>query len=78
METTSLLNWFDSIWTNPDATQDVKAFFLAQLEDIFATKCPELIYFLTLYNVFRELLGELKEDEIIKTRTGIKDTLVWG
>ena len=77
-ETTSLLNWFDSIWTNPDATRDVKAFVLAQLEDVFASKSPELVYFLTLYNVFREFLGELKEDEIIKTRTGIKDMLVWG
>ena len=75
-ETTSLLNWFDSIWTNPDATRDVKAFVLAQLEDVFASKSPELVYFLTLYNVFREFLGELKEDEIIKTRTGIKDMLV--
>ena len=77
-ETASLLKWFDSIWANPDATQDIKAFVLAQLEDIFATKSPELVYFLTLYNVFRDFLGELKEDEIIKTRTGIKDTLVWG
>ena len=42
------------------------------------SKSPELVYFLTLYNVFREYLGELEEDKIIKTRTGIKDTLVWG
>jgi len=77
-ETTNLLTWFDSIWNNPDTTRDIKAFVLAQLEDIFATKSPELVYFLTLYNVFRDFLGELKEDEIIKTRTGIKNTLIWG
>ena len=77
-ETGSLHKWFNSIWENPDATQDIKAFVLAQLEEIFANKSPELVYFLTLYNVFREFLGELEEDKIIKTRTGIKDTLVWG
>ena len=77
-ETTSLLEWFDSIWANPEATQDVKELVLAKLEDIFNTKSPELVYFLTLYNIFREFLGELQEDEIIKTRTGIKNTLVWG
>ncbi len=77
-ETTNLLTWFDSIWNNPDTTRDIKAFVLTQLEDIFATKSPELVYFLTLYNVFRDFLGELKEDEIIKTRTGIKNTLIWG
>jgi superfamily II DNA or RNA helicase len=76
-ETTSLLAWFDSIWSNPEATRDIKAFILAQLEEIFATKSPEQVYFLTLYNVFRDFLGELEEDQIIKTSTGIKDTLVW-
>ncbi|NQV02946.1 MAG: DEAD/DEAH box helicase family protein, partial [Bacteroidia bacterium] len=76
-ETESLLKWFDSIWSNPDATRDVKKLVLTQLETIFATKSPELVYFLTLYNVFREYLGELEEDKIIKTRTGIKDTLIW-
>ncbi len=77
-ETASLLNWFDSIWANSDATRDIKAFVLDQLKEIFDTKSPELVYFLTLYNVFHEFLGELEEDEIIKTRTGIKDTLIWG
>ncbi len=77
-ETESLLKWFDAIWSNPEATGDVKSFVLTQLETIFASKSPELVYFLTLYNVFRDYLGELEEDKIIKTRTGIKDTLVWN
>jgi SNF2 family DNA or RNA helicase len=77
-ETASLLKWFDSIWSNSEATRDVKTHVLAQLERIFGSKSPELVYFLTLYNVFQEYLGELEEDKIIKTRTGIKDTLVWG
>jgi len=77
-ETESLLKWFDTIWSNPEATGDVKSFVLTQLETIFASKSPELVYFLTLYNLFREYLGDIEEDKIIKTRTGIKDTLVWG
>lgn len=77
-ETTSLLSWFESIWTNADATRDIKAAVLQQLEGIFASKSPQLVYLLTLYNIFREFLGELEEDKIIKTRTGIKDTLVWN
>ncbi|MBW1795255.1 MAG: DEAD/DEAH box helicase family protein [Deltaproteobacteria bacterium] len=77
-ETQSLLKWFDSIWQNPEATRDVKSHVVAQLETIFASKSPQLVYFLTLYNVFRDYLGKLEEDKIIKTRTGIKDTLVWG
>ena len=33
METSTLLNWFDSIWHNPEATQDIKAFVLAQVKE---------------------------------------------
>jgi superfamily II DNA or RNA helicase len=77
-ETASLLKWFDSIWSNQEATKNVKPDLMSQLETIFASKSPELVYFLTLYNVFREYLGELEEDKIIKTKTGIKDTLVWS
>lgn len=77
-EAGSLLGWFDSIWNNAEVTRDVKAAVLAQLQEMLASKSPELVYFLTLYNIFRDLLGELEEDQIIKTRTGIKDTLVWG
>jgi hypothetical protein len=77
-ESANLLKWFDSIWSNSEATRDVKELLVAQLGHIFASKSPELVYFLTLYNVFSEYLGELEEDKIIKTRTGIKDTLVWG
>ena len=77
-ETKGLLDWFDSIWTNPEATRDVKSFVLSQLEELFSSKSPELIYFLTLYTIFHEFLGELEEDEIIKTHTGIRDTVIWG
>src|SRR5690606_11621448 len=51
VETSTLLNWFDSIWHNPEATQDIKAFVLAQVKELFTAKSPERIYFLTLYNV---------------------------
>ena len=77
-ETESLLKWFDSIWSNVEATKDVKSFLLDQLGTIFADKPPELVYFLVLYNIFSQYLDELEEEKIIKTRTGVKDTLVWG
>ena len=78
VETESLLNWFNAIWSNGEVTGDVKPVVLAQLETIFADKSPEFVYFLTLYNIFRDYLVELEEDKIIKTKTGIKDTLVWA
>ncbi|GAH69721.1 unnamed protein product, partial [marine sediment metagenome] len=76
--TSDLLEWFESIWTNEGTIINVKNLVLSQLQEIFATKSPELIYFLTLYNIFRDSLAEIKEEKIIKTRTGIKDTVVWN
>ena len=77
-ETSGLLAWFESIWDNAEATRDVKAEVLSQLRELYANKSPDLLYFFTLYNIFRDVLSEIEEDKIIKTRTGIKDTLVWG
>ena len=76
-DTKNLLNWFDSIWFNPEMTQDAKSTVLDQLETIHSYKSPELLYFLTLHNVFSAYLGELDEDSIIKPQTGIKDTVIW-
>jgi len=76
-QTTGLLEWFNSIWNNPAIATDAKPSVLAQLQEIYRDKSPELIYFLTLYSLFRDLLGEIDENKIIKTGTGIKDTLVW-
>lgn len=58
-ETAHLLAWFDGIWSDAESIQDIKAAVLAQLEEIFSSKSPELIYFLILYNIFREFLGDL-------------------
>jgi len=77
-ETGNLLNWFDTIWSDAESARDVKSHVLAQLEGIFTSKSPELIYFVTLRNLFRDFLGELEEDKIIKTKTGIKETLIWS
>ncbi|WP_435103791.1 helicase-related protein [Arhodomonas sp. AD133] len=58
--------------------KDIKAELLGRLRDVHESKSPELIYYLTLHSLFRDYLGELDEENIIKTRTGIKDTVVWN
>jgi SNF2 family DNA or RNA helicase len=77
-ETRNLLKWFDSIWNNQQNTNDIKSILISQLEKIYSEKSPSFIYFIVLFNVFKEYLGEIEEENIIKTKTGIKDTLVWN
>ncbi|PHR69887.1 MAG: helicase [Arcobacter sp.] len=69
---------FDEIWNNKSMVQDIKDNFLSSIEEIYSDKSPEFIYFLTLYNIFKEFIGELDEEKIIRTKTGFKDTLVWN
>lgn len=77
-DTGGLLDWFNGIWNTTDLVRDVKPELLSQLEAIYRDKSPELAYFLILYHVFNALREDLDEERIIKTGTGIKDTLVWS
>jgi len=77
-ECESLMAWFDSIWNSKETTQDVKAHLLSQLQQIYCDKSPELIYYQTLFNVFHDSVEDITEDKIIKTKTGIKETVVWN
>ena len=73
----ALIDFFDGLWTDPALARDVKADLLAELERIYAPQSAQLIYFATLRALFSDTLDQLDEDRIIKTRTGIRDTLVW-
>ena len=76
--TSVYLQMFDELWNNTAAVEDVKEQVLQHMQVLYKENTPEFIYFITLYNVFKEYLGELTEDNIVKTKTGIKDTLIWN
>jgi SNF2 family DNA or RNA helicase len=77
-ECENLLSWFDSIWNNSDSNSNAKKKMLDRLRQIYVDKSPELIYYQTLFNVFHGSIDEISEDKIIKTQTGIKETVVWN
>ncbi len=74
----AMLEWFEAIWTDPDVVVDAKDLLLAQLENLRKDQAPEFVYFLTLYNIFKDFLEDIDEENIIKTKTGFKDTLIWN
>ena len=76
--TKEFLNTFNELWNNPSLVSDIKEKVLNNLEEIFKDKSPNLLYFMTLYNIFKDFIGELDEEEIIKTKTGFKNTIVWN
>jgi hypothetical protein len=69
--------WFTNLWNGLPSSDQQKAAVLARLQDIADPKAPSLIYYLTLHNLFKDLGGDLDEERIVKSATGIRNTIVW-
>jgi len=76
--TQQLLSWFDSIWSDEAAAKAIKKELIEKLDYIAADQSANFIYFLTLFNIFKDFLEDIDEDNIIKSKTGFKDTIVWN
>ncbi|MEE9304140.1 MAG: hypothetical protein V3U84_10180, partial [Thiotrichaceae bacterium] len=76
--TRQLLDWFDSIWIDETNVRNIKKELIEKLDFIASDQPADFIYFLTLYNIFKDFLEDIDEENIIKTKTGFKDTIVWN
>ena len=71
------LNLFDQIWNSPDKLEDVTTRLCDHIASVYQENPPERIYFLMLYNIFREFLEDINEDVLPNDRTGYQNTLIW-
>lgn len=78
IHTSMLLKQFEDIWNDKNRVKDVKKDVLEKLETLYKDNTPEFLYFVTLYNIFKDYLDEIEEDKVIKEKTGFKDTVVWS
>ena len=69
---------FDMFWNDKEKAKDVKKYLLESLEVVYKENNPEFIYFVTLYNIFKDYLENLTEEDIVKTKTGFKESVVWN
>lgn len=72
------LQLFDQIWNDPEKLEDVTEQVVQHIESVYHENSPERIYFLMLYNIFQEFLGEMNEDVLANDRTGYQDTVIWN
>lgn len=75
--TGTYLQLFDRIWNDPEKLQDVTDAICDHVESVYQENAPERIYFLMLYNIFKEFLEDINEDVLPNDRTGYQDSLVW-
>ena len=69
--------WFTSLWNTLSTSDQQKSAFLERLRELSEPKSPSLIYYLTLFQIFKDLGHELDEERIVKSATGIRNTTVW-
>jgi hypothetical protein len=75
--TATYLQLFNQIWQDAEKVQDVTAAIVDHIATVYQENSPESIYFLMLYNIFNEFLGDVSEDVLPNDRTGYADTLIW-
>lgn len=70
--------FFEHIFYNDDFVVDVKEELLKHLENLYKENSPELLYYVTLYNLFSEKLINMDDIARVKERTGIEKTKIWS
>ncbi len=76
-EAALLSHWFDAQWTGLAADVDATAEVIEALRVVAAHRDPSIVYSLILHHLFRDRGNELDEDQIVKSATGIRNTVVW-
>ena len=73
----ALLRWFDDLWRNEDLTHDAKADVLAALDRLSKSYAPELVYYKTLFHVFKDWLEQHVERDELLHDVHLQDTEIW-
>ena len=72
------LQLFDQIWSHPEKMKDVTAVICDHIESVYQENSPERIYFMMLYNIFRDFLEDVDEDVLPNDLTGYRESMVWN
>jgi len=69
--------WFDAQWRVLGDQPDQLAAFRGALQNLAQFRSPLLVYCAILHNVFPDSEDGLDEERVIKSATGIKNSVVW-
>ena len=69
---------FEQLWNDKKKFQEVTDVVIENITAAYRENAPEYIYFFALYNIFREFLDDISEDELPNEATGFKESKIWG
>jgi SNF2 family DNA or RNA helicase len=77
-DSSAFLDWFNQIWDNEEDLREVTQKVQDYFQTAYKENSPEFIYFITLYNIFKDFLEDISQDNLPNDQIGLKDTLVWN
>ncbi len=72
-----LAQWFETQWASLPDSRGAKDDLLRQVTALASHRDPHLIYALVLHHLFSSRGDALDEEQVIKSATGIRNTVVW-
>lgn len=72
----SYVDLFERLW-NDERFRDVTDRVVENIANVYNENSPEFIYFVALYNIFKEFLENVSEDELPNEATGFKNSEIW-
>ena len=76
-EAAAFSKWFQTHWDALHRKAGAKEWLAGLLDEAAAQRAPSLLYFKFLFELFKDLGDELDEERIVKSATGIRNTIVW-
>lgn len=72
------LTEFDRFWKNENQLADITDNIVEYLSTCYKENSPDYIYYIILYNIFKEFLKDLDEDYMPNEATGFKNSIIWN
>lgn len=72
------LQSFKELWNNEKILKDVTDEVVDFISDLYKENSPEFIYYVILYNIFKEFLVDVSEDDLANEKTGFKESVIWN
>ena len=72
------ISQFDKLWENTSDVEDITNVIVDYISSCYKENSPEFIYYIILYNIFKDYIQDLDEDFMPKEATGFKNSIIWN
>ena len=69
---------FNELWNDTQNFKDVTQSVIENIDTVYKENAPDFIYFVALYNIFKEFLEDISEDVLPNEATGFKNSIIWN